>query len=96
MIVLLLGAAAGSLTTAPHCSLTIAGAHLLRRLLDAVQPELLVHQRRQVRRQRLPEVDGQRGRRGRRSGRRRRGRGDDGKGTDGGVRFPIEWVSLFG
>ena len=82
MIVLLLGAAG---------SLTIAGAHLLRRLLDPVQPELLVHQRRQVGRQRLPEVDGQRGR-GRRSGRGRRGRRDDGKGTGGRARFPIEWV----
>ena len=65
-------------------SLTLVGAHLLGRLLYPVEPELLVDQRGEVGRQRLTEVDGQRGRRARRRCRgraRRRRRRDDGEGT---------------
>ena len=62
----------------------MVGAHLLGRLLYPVEPELLVDERGEVGRQRLPEVEGQRRRRARRRrcGRaRRRRRGDDGEGT---------------
>ena len=63
----------------------MVGAHLFRRLLYPVEPELLVDERGEVGRQRLPEVEGQRRRRARRRRRcgraRRRRRGDDGEGT---------------
>ena len=62
----------------------MVGAHLLRRLLYPVEPELLVDERGEVGRQRLPEVEGQRRRRARRRRRgraRRRRRGDDGEGA---------------
>ena len=65
-------------------SLTVVGAHLLGRLLYPVEPELLVDERGEVGRQRLPEVEGQRRRRARRRRRgraRRRRRGDHGEGT---------------
>ena len=69
---------------APFGLLTVVGAHLLGRLLYPVEPELLVDERGEVGRQRLPEVEGQRRRRARRRRRgraRRRRRGDDGEGA---------------
>ena len=72
----------------------MVGAHLLGRLLYPVEPELLVDERGEVGRQRLPEVEGQRrrrrARRRRRCGRaRRRRRRDDGEGT-----AQIQWSEI--